>query len=159
MKTLASSVAALGILLAAAGTASAASRAYCDGQARQYADQYANPAANTVGGAVAGATMGCIAGAIFGHGDCGKGAAIGAGVGAVGGGLNGGARWNQLYRRAYDECMSQPTAAPSYGGGGGYPPVGSRAWKQMCSEKYSTFNWNTGYFMGYDHQYHLCKLP
>ena len=27
------------------------------------------------------------------------------------------------------------------------PPVGSKQWKQMCSQKYKSFNWDTGYYV------------
>ena len=30
---------------------------------------------------------------------------------------------------------------------------------QACAAKYKSFNWNTGYFVGYDGQPHLCQFP
>ena len=86
------------------GAAAASQRAYCDQQARAYADQ--NTASNAVGGAIGGALLGAGAGALFGgHHAVGTGAAVGAGVGAVGGAANGSAQWNDAYWSRFNACM------------------------------------------------------
>ena len=134
-------------------SASAASRAYCDRQARAYANQRAG--GNALGGAAVGAIGGAVIGGILG----GKGGAgAGAAVGGVGGAVVGGSTWQKFYNERYYQCINSGPAyapAPVYG----IPPVGSPAWKRQCAAKYGSFNWNTGYFLGYDGQYHLCKLP
>ncbi|MGO9771416.1 MAG: hypothetical protein ACLPSW_18055 [Roseiarcus sp.] len=95
--------AALAVSLVTSAEA-ASRRAYCDHEARAYADQ--NVAGNTVGGAVGGALLGAGAGALFGgHNAIGTGAAVGAGVGAVGGAANGSAQWNDAYWSRFNDCM------------------------------------------------------
>jgi hypothetical protein len=162
MKTIIATAAILGVSALFADAAFAASPAYCDGYARNYANQYANPAAGAVGGAVSGAVGGAILGGILGgHNGAGKGAAIGGTLGMMGGAANSGNNWQRLYNDAYYQCVGTPPAppAPAYGGGGYGYPVGSNQWKQACAAKYKSFNWNTGYFTGYDGQPHLCQLP
>jgi len=149
----AAGVLALGMTSVSVSTASAASPAYCDKQARHYANQRAG--GNALGGAAVGAIGGAVLGGILGGG---KGAATGAAIGGVGGAVVGGSSWQKFYNQAYYQCInSGPVypAQPVYG----VPPVGSQAWKQQCSYKYKSFNWNTGYYLGYDGQYHICQLP
>ena len=82
----------------------ASRRAYCDHEARVYANQ--NVAGNTVGGAVGGALLGAGIGAVVGGShSVGTGAAIGAGAGAVGGAANGSAQWNDAYWSRFNACM------------------------------------------------------
>ena len=153
MKILFSALALAGVLMIGMGSASAQVDPYCDQYARDYARTKAGGAA--VGGALVGGVGGALLGRVIG----GKNAMLpGAVVGAVGGGVAGGAAWKKHYNAAYVECMtSRPVAVapqPVY-----LPPVGSLEWKQMCSRKYKSFNWDTGYYLGYDGQYHLCALP
>lgn len=109
MKTIAGNTAAIvvGAALAVSFMTSAQAesrRAYCDRQARDYANQQV--AGNTVGGAVGGALLGAGIGALVGgHRAVGTGAAIGAGAGAVGGAANGSAQWNDAYGWSFNNCM------------------------------------------------------
>jgi hypothetical protein len=97
-------VALLMALQASAGAA-ANRRAYCDHQARDFANNQV--AGNAVGGALGGALLGAGIGALAGGGHgAGTGAAIGAGAGALGGGANGSAQWNQNYWGAFNDCMN-----------------------------------------------------
>jgi hypothetical protein len=115
MKTLFTTIAvAGGLMLAAAGTASAATWAQCDLQARQYANSYATPAGGVVAGAVAGGLLGGLISGATG-GNVGTGVGIGAGVGAVGGGLTQGAKWKQLYDQYMASCLgAAPQPQPIY---------------------------------------------
>jgi hypothetical protein len=150
MKTLITATALLAGLVMTAGTASAASPAYCDGYARNYANQYANPAGGLLGGAIiGGAAGGLIAGATGGN------VGTGIGIGAVGGGLVGGVgqgnRWNILYQQAYAQCVN---SGPTYVAPG---PSGD-PW-QACAAKYKSFQWSgpyAGMFKGYDGLWHPC---
>lgn len=154
MKLVISAIAFAGALMMGAASASAQVDPYCDQYARDYARSQAGGAA--VGGAVIGGIGGALVGNVLG----GKNAMLpGAAVGALGGGVVGGSAWKKQYNAAYVDCMTnrRPVAAkpqPVY-----LPPVGSKQWKQMCSQKYKSFNWDTGYYLGYDQQYHLCQLP
>ncbi len=109
MKTVARNTAAIvvGAALAVSVMTSAEAesrRAYCDRQARDYANQQV--AGNTVGGAVGGALLGAGIGALVGgHHAVGTGAAMGAGAGAVGGAANGSAQWNDAYGWSFNNCM------------------------------------------------------
>ncbi len=157
MKILISALAVVGAIIVGTGSASAQVDPYCDQYARDYARQHAGGAA--IGGAVVGGVGGALLGNIIG----GKNGMLpGAAVGAVGGGVVGGAAWKRQYNAAYVQCMSSrppvrvaPPPQPVYY----LPPVGSPQWKQMCSQKYKSFSWDTGYYLGYDQQYHLCSLP
>jgi hypothetical protein len=164
MKKLVGAIVAIAFLAVGVETASAGSPGYCDQYARSYANQYSNKGGQIVGGAVAGAVGGAILGGIFGggHNRVGNGAAIGAGVGALSGAASNSPYWNQLYQDAYYQCMNSPgpQAAPVYQPGyDDLPPPGSRPWKKMCAEKYRSFDWASGTFLGYDGQYHPCMLP
>ena len=88
-----------------AGAEAASRKAFCDRQAREFANNQV--AGNAVGGAVGGALLGAGIGALVGGGHgAGTGAAIGAGAGVVGGGANGSAQWNQNYWGAFNDCMN-----------------------------------------------------
>jgi uncharacterized protein YcfJ len=153
MKIVISALALAGALALGTTTASAQVDPYCDQYARNFAKSQAG------GAAVGGAVIGGIGGALLGNVIGGKNAMLpGAAVGALGGGVVGGSAWKKQYNAAYVDCMTSRQApvavAPVY-----LPPVGSQQWKQMCSQKYRSFNWDTGYFRGYDGQLHLCALP
>ena len=102
----AATLSAVALVLSLNATAEAASRkAFCDRQAREFANNQV--AGNAVGGAVGGALLGAGIGALVGGGHgAGTGAAIGAGAGVVGGGANGSAQWNQNYWGAFNDCMN-----------------------------------------------------
>jgi uncharacterized protein YcfJ len=92
------------VVFFAAGADAQSRRAYCDHQAREYADQ--QTAGNTVGGAAIGALLGAGVGALVGgHRAVGTGAAVGAGVGAVSGAANASAEWRQNYWASFNDCM------------------------------------------------------
>jgi len=155
MKIVISALALAGAFAMGTATASAQVDPYCDQYARNYAKSQAGGAA--IGGAFVGGVGGALVGNLLG----GKNAMLpGAAVGALGGGVVGGSAWKKQYNAAYVDCMTtqrQPIAAapgPVY-----LPPVGSNEWRQMCSQKYRSFNWDTGYYRGYDSQFHLCQLP
>jgi hypothetical protein len=47
---------------------------------------------------------------------------------------------------------------PAYGYSGGYSAAPwSPAWYDYCSSRYRSFDPRTGYFLGYDGQYHFCR--
>ena len=155
MKIALSALAFAGALALGTAGASAQVDPYCDQYARDYAKSRAG------GAAVGGAVVGGIGGALLGNVLGGKNAMLpGAAVGALGGGVVGGSAWKKHYNAAYVDCMTSRRAAvapqpqPIY-----LPPVGSNDWKRMCSQKYRSFNWDTGYYRGYDGQFHLCALP
>ena len=153
MKTAISVLAMAGVLALGTSGAYAGTAKYCKGYAQTYANQHAG--GNAIGGAVVGGIGGAVLGGIIGgKGGVGAGAAIG----GVGGAMVGGSTWQKFYNQAYYQCINQnaPPPQPVYGN---LPPVGSNAWKQQCSYKYKSFNWSTGYYIGYDNQYHLCSLP
>ena len=140
-----------------AGTA-AAQQNYCDGIARDYANSYAGGAA--VGGAAVGGAMGAVGGAILGgiiNGGkgAGTGALIGGAGGAIVGGTQGGRRWQSLYDQAFADCMSRATAPRPVAGGA--PPAWSQQWYQYCSQRYRTFNPNTGYYVAKGGKQTFCR--
>jgi hypothetical protein len=140
----------LGMTVATVGTASAQSRAYCDRHATDYANDVADPGAEALRGGVGGALFGAGIGAI-----------VGGGVGTFAGAANASAAWRRAYDRAYADCMRSNVR---YDGGrserpsrAAAPEPGSREWYDYCSAKYRSFNPDTGYYRGYDDQYHLCR--
>jgi uncharacterized protein YcfJ len=156
MKLVISAIALGGALVMGTASASAQVDPYCDQYARDYARSRAG------GAAVGGAVVGGIGGALIGNVLGGKNAMLpGAAVGALGGGVVGGSAWKKQYNAAYVDCMTsrQPVAVAPPPKAAYLPPVGSKQWKQMCSQKYKSFNWDTGYYLGFDQQYHLCQLP
>ncbi|MCB1501850.1 MAG: BA14K family protein [Bauldia sp.] len=155
MKILISALAVAGALIAGTVSASAQVDPYCD----QYAKDYAKSRAG--GAAIGGAAVGGVGGALLGRVIGGKNAMLGGAVaGALGGGVIGGAAWKKQYNAAYVDCMTNRKPVAAQAPQPGYlPAVGTKQWKQMCSQKYKSFNWETGYYVGYDQQYHLCQLP
>ncbi len=154
MKILISAAALAGALALGTVSASAQVDPYCDQYARDYAKSRAG------GAAIGGAVVGGIGGALLGNVLGGKNAMLpGAAVGALGGGAIGGTAWKKHYNAAYVDCMTSRRAVAPAPQAAYLPPVGSNEWKQMCSRKYKSFNWDTGYYMGFDQQYHLCALP
>jgi hypothetical protein len=146
MKIFLAAVAIVGAVVVGAVPALAGTRAYCDGYARDYANHNAHPVASTGVGAAVGAGIGCAVGAVLG-GKCGTGAAIGAGGGAVAGAANASGKWQRFYDSAFYQCMNGAPAAyvapqPVYV----LPPVGSKAWKAQCAQKYGSFDWYSGTF-------------
>ncbi|CAN5557201.1 hypothetical protein BH10PSE7_BH10PSE7_41880 [soil metagenome] len=153
-------VAGLAAALAAASfvtPAAAQSRGYCDRYARDVADDNAN-AGDVLAGTIGGALTGALIGGAIGHG---KGAGQGAIIGGVGGTVLGGAgaqaKWRNIYDRAYFDCMSQQRAQPVYGGGGRFKP-GSRAWFAACSDRYRSFNPDTGLYLSSEGGWRPCRL-
>lgn len=155
MKRLVTVIAMAGVLGLGVTTTASAQNPYCDAYAKDVARS--ETGGNIVGGAAVGAVGGAILGGIFGKKK--KGVGTGAIAGAVGGGAVGAATRNRAYNQAYADCVAQQAAVkqpvqPAYA-----PAVGTNAWKQACSQKYNSFNWNTGYYLGFDGDYHLCKIP
>jgi predicted lipid-binding transport protein (Tim44 family) len=135
MKILATTCAAIAALALTAGVAQ--SSAYCEQQANAAANQVAKPAA---GGLVGGA-LGGLAG-------LGLGSALGQGseakvLGGIAGGVAGAAvgtnaqrkKREQVWRDAYEYCMSQGSPAAYVPA----PPAGSQQWVYSCSIKYKSF--------------------
>lgn len=143
-------LAAVAMGLMAGGAANAASPAECDAYATSYADQNTNAAAETLGSGFIGGAGAALMCGIFGVKNVGDCAAVGAGAGLTIGAIRSSERWRTLYENAYNQCVSQPIY---------YPPAGSDAWRQMCAAKYRSFDWYSGYFMGFDRQWHYCKIP
>jgi hypothetical protein len=127
-------------------TTFAASRAYCDAEARRFADAYTNTGGNIVGSAAAGAIGGAILGGIFGGSSkkVGKGALIGTGVGTAAGVVGSAASWQQHYDEAFYACVAEARPVNRAAGG---PPPGTDAWYAYCSKRYRSFNPDTGMFL------------
>lgn len=155
MKVLISALALAGAMALGTVSASAQVDPYCDQYARDYARSKAG------GAGIGGAVVGGIGGALLGNVIGGKNAMLpGAAVGALGGGVVGESARKKHYNAAYVDCMTSRRAGPAPAPQPIYlPPVGSNDWKRMCSQKYRSFNWDTGYYRGYDGQLHLCALP
>lgn len=148
---LAAAIAATGF----AGPASAQSRGYCDGYARDMADRSTGAGdvlAGTIGGALTGALIG---GAIDGGEGAGKGAIIGGVGGTVLGGGGAQAKWRRVYDRAFYDCMSQRRAQPVYNRG--FKP-GSKAWYAACADRYRSFNPDTGLYLANSGNWRPCRL-
>ena len=145
-----------------AGSALARSPAYCDGYAGDYADSVADRGGEALRGGIGGALFGAGLGAIIDGGrGAGRGAIIGGGVGTFAGAANGSAAWRGAYDRAFDDCMRSEVR---YDGGRSQrprpavaPEPGTPAWYRYCSAKYRSFKPETGYYKGFDGQYHLCR--
>jgi hypothetical protein len=98
------SLVAIAFFLATTNGASAqASAIDCDNYANNYAQQ-ASRQGQLLGGAAAGSLVGLGVGALFAA--SGVGAAVGATVGLVGGGSVRQQRKQEIYRAAYQDCMS-----------------------------------------------------
>ncbi|MCB1496732.1 MAG: BA14K family protein [Bauldia sp.] len=158
MKSLVTAVAMVGLVatgftgFGVTGASAGNSRAYCEQYAKDVSRQ--ETGGNILGGAAVGAIGGAVLGGIFGGGRKGS-VGTGAAVGALGGGGLGAVNRTRVYDRAYQECINQKAAPAAYGA----PPVGSKKWKNLCSQKYRSFNPATGYYKGYDGDYHLCQIP
>jgi hypothetical protein len=136
-------------------SALAASQAYCDAQARDYANAYTNTGGNIVGGAVSGAIGGAVLGGIFGgKNKIGRGAAYGAGAGAAVGAVGSAGTWQQNYNYAYRNCRG--TAQPAYRAVGG-PPPGTEEWYDYCADRYRSFNPDTGMFLSNSGYWKPCR--
>ncbi len=142
------------VSLGMAGSAAAQSHGACDAYARDYAKSVSN-GSEVIGGAAVGAIGGAIIGGIIGGSrGAGTGALIGGGTGGVAGAATHGKRYQDAYNYAYYNCMNQPAAQPT--GGGGMQPW-TPAWYQYCSSKYRSFNRNTGYFTTYGGEQRFCQ--
>lgn len=141
----------------------------CDVYARNYANQVTRPGGRILGGAAVGALTGAGIGAIVGGpNSIRRGAAIGAASGAFIGAV--GNNWNVAYRNAYNNCVHNmayqapppvayyppPYAVPPQNYGRPYP-AWSQAWFSYCTSRFRSFNQQTGYYLGFDGQYHFCQ--
>lgn len=61
---------------------------------------------------------------------------------------------NQAYR--YPAYGGYGYGAPVYGTYGGY---GANGWADACAQKYRSFDYRTGTYLGYDGRRHTCVLP
>jgi len=129
MKTLFTTIAALGAALMIAGPAAAKTWQQCDYEARQYALSQTNTGGATVGGAIAGGLLGLGLSSITGN----KNTAGAVALGAVGGGATGlvlsSAKQQQLYNSYMASCTGgapqpQPVYAPQPAA---FPPPGPQA--------------------------------
>jgi hypothetical protein len=148
----------------------------CDAYARNYAAQVTRPGGQVLGGAAFGALAGAGIGAVVGgQKSIGTGAAIGAASGALLGAST--TNWNGAYRYAYNNCVQSirySAPPPVYAA----PPVAynppvyvapaqptygrpyqawTQAWFQYCSNRFRSFNPQTGQYLGFDGQYHFCQ--
>ena len=90
-----------------------------------------------------------------GHGRGGGGNALGAGLIGFGVGAIVG---SALTPREVYVAPPPPPAYPAYYGPVAYgPPAWTPEWYAYCESKYRSFNASTGYFKGYDGQFHLCR--
>jgi hypothetical protein len=94
---------AAGLVLAPGTSSAQVSAIACDNYANTYA-QRASRQGQLLGGAAAGSLVGLGVGALFAA--SGVGAAIGATVGLVGGGAVRHEREQEIYKAAYQDCMS-----------------------------------------------------
>jgi len=142
MKILVTALAAAAMLVACVGTASAASSSYCHQEAMAYADRQANAGAGALGGGVIGAVGGGLLGKAIGNGKraVGAGAVVGGLAGATIGASQARKNHDRAYREAYDDCMSTPSRPVRYDA----PPAGSREWSYACSQKYRSFDPESG---------------
>lgn len=156
---------AVGAVVLFAGSAFAASDYECRGYAQQQANAYAPNGRGAIVGGAMGAGLGAIASGI-GHGNVGTGALVGGLGGAfLGGAMNQNKR-QDVYNRAYWDCMnSGPRYAappqPVYDPGPPPPGYGDPSWMQACADKYRSFRWSgphAGQFKGFDGYYHWCQL-
>ena len=143
----------------ATSPASAGRGAYCDAYARDVANSRAGAGdvlAGTIGGALGGALIGAII-------DKGEGAGKGALIGGVGGTVVGAAatnaKWQNIYRRTFDDCMARNAvrAQPVYADAGGTPRPGTKAWYRYCAAKYRSFNPETGTYTAYSGKSYPCR--
>ena len=126
--------------------------AYCDDQARSFANSYNSAGGDVVGGALAGAAGGAILGGIISgkRKSVGRGALIGAGVGGVAGAANASSRWQQDYDYAYERCMTATNRRTA-------PPAGTQAWLDYCAARYRSFDPVSGLYLSYSGAYKPCR--
>lgn len=133
MKTLfTTAAAAIGLVMVAASSASAATWAECDYAARQYAVQNTNPGGAAVGTAVLGGLLGLGISSVTGNTNTAGAVALGAGAGAVTGFVASNAKMKQLYDSYMASCLGgspqpQPIYAPQPQPGTIYPAPGPQA--------------------------------
>jgi hypothetical protein len=126
--------------------------AYCDAQARDFANSYNSSGPDIVGGALAGALGGAALGGVLGgkRKSVGRGALIGAGAGTAAGVANTSGRWQQDYNYAYQRCMVATDRTRA-------PPAGTQAWLDYCSAKYRSFDPASGLYLSYSGNYKPCR--
>lgn len=150
---LAGTMLAAAMMAFGAGPASAASPEECERYARAYADRHASGAEDVLGGAASGAIGGAIIGGIVkGKKGLGPGAGIGAGIGALGGAARSSQRWQAVFDDAYDRCMAR---GADYGGGA--PEPWTPEWYDYCSDKYRSFDPETGTYTTYSGKKRFCQ--
>jgi hypothetical protein len=140
------------VLIGSAAPAHGQPAAYCDAQARNFANSYNSPGANVVTGALSGALGGAVLGGVLGgkRKSVGRGALIGAGVGTATGAANAADRWQQDYSYAYQRCMVATDRRSA-------PPAGTPAWLDYCSAKYRSFDPDSGLYLSYSGDYRPCR--
>ncbi len=164
MKNLLIAATALGGIALFAGNAMAASDYECRSYAQSQADQYnPNGKGALVGGAFGAGLGAIIAGAT--GGNAGTGALVGGAGGAVLGGAANQQQRQDVYDRAYRDCMdnsrSGPAPQPIYDMGPPPRGFGHDGWMNACSDKYRSFQWDgphAGQFKGFDGAWHWCQL-
>jgi hypothetical protein len=126
--------------------------AYCDAQARQFANSYSSPAQAVVGSALAGTAGGAVVGGTIGgkRKSVGRGALMGAGAGAAVGLSGAAVRWQQDYDYAYARCMTATNRRNA-------PPAGTPAWIDYCSAKYRSFDPASGMYLAYSGVQKPCR--
>jgi hypothetical protein len=126
--------------------------AYCDAQARQFADSYRSPGRTVVSSALAGTIGGAVVGGIVGgkRKSVGRGALMGAGGGATLGLAGATVRWQQDYDYAYARCMTATNRKTA-------PPAGTPAWLDYCSAKYRSFDPDSGQYLAYSGVLKPCR--
>lgn len=150
MKKIIAAAICFGTLALTAVDASAASRRECEIYATDYANSVTRPAGQALAGGLIGAGVGAVIGGIAGNRP-GVGAAIGAGVGAgVGLGANN-PRWQAAYNEAYRDCRND-------GGSRGRLEPWTRAWYNACSDRYRSFDPDTGTWIDRNGNERFCEL-
>ena len=112
-------------------------------------------------GALGGAAIAGIA-----HGNVGTGALAGGVGGAVIGGVGNQQNRQDIYSRAYWDCMNSgqryaPSPQPVYDPVRPLPATVIRAAQRACANKYGSFRWSgphAGQFQGFDGYWHWCNL-
>jgi len=152
MKTLIAAFAGLAALVVTSASASAASRAVCDAEAREYANRVTRVGGDALAGAAFGAGIGAVLGGIGGR--PGLGAALGAGLGAGAGAATNTREWNAAYNNYYQDCRARPVNQVRRGR---YEPW-TDEWFYACSRRYGSFNEETGYWLHESGEYRFCNL-
>jgi len=125
--------------------------AYCNAQAREFANSYSSPGHTVVRSAAVGAVDEAVVGSILSgkRKSVGRGAVIGAGAGTAAGLASAGGRWQQDYDYAYQRCMTATNRKRA-------PPAGTPAWVDYCSAKYRSFDAGTGMYLSYSGDLRPC---